>query len=191
MTRRVSAAAMLCALIAACDIGGTRDEGLPEREGVRGVTFPPEPPLRPGPQPGHRLITAGNPYAGDEQAVRDGYRYYLWYNCAGCHGTLGGGGIGPPLRDDDWIYGGDPASIYQSIYQGRPDGMPAYGAIASEVMIWKMTAYIQALGTPMQPTTPSFPATPSEDPIQARGTALPGIGGRAVRDATTGGGGGG
>jgi mono/diheme cytochrome c family protein len=186
--RALAAAAALCVLLPACDAGGTRNGGRPEREGTRGVTFPPEPPIRPGPQPRQRLVTAGNPFAGDEQAIRDGHRYYHWYNCAGCHGSLGGGGIGPPLRDDAWIYGGDPASLYQSIYQGRPDGMPAYGAIASEVMIWKMAAYIQSLGTPMQPETPPIPGgAGAEDPIQATGAALPGMGGRGAADTTTGG----
>jgi cytochrome c oxidase cbb3-type subunit III len=158
--------ALVCVLLLGCDLGGTRDEGLPERVGLRGVTFPPEPPLRPGPQPRHELIPPGNPFAGDEQALRDGRRYYMWYNCAGCHGTLGGGGIGPPLRDDDWIYGGDAASIYQSIYQGRPEGMPAYGAIANEEMIWKMIAYVQSLGTPAQPETAPIPGGTGDAPVE-------------------------
>ena len=29
-----------------------------------------------------------------------------WFNCSGCHGN-GGGGSGPPLMDDIWIYGGE------------------------------------------------------------------------------------
>ena len=40
---------------------------------------------------------------------------------------MGGGGIGPPLMDDRWIYGSAPENIYASIVQGRPNGMPAWG----------------------------------------------------------------
>jgi hypothetical protein len=48
------------------------------------------------------------------------------YNCSGCHGQ-GGGGMGPALMDDKWRYGSDPANIYATIVQGRPNGMPAFG----------------------------------------------------------------
>ena len=35
--------------------------------------------------------------------------------------------MGPALMDDAWIYGGRLDQIYNSIYQGRPNGMPAWG----------------------------------------------------------------
>jgi mono/diheme cytochrome c family protein len=35
--------------------------------------------------------------------------------CYGCHGREGGGGMGPSLADNTWIYGGDPASIHESV----------------------------------------------------------------------------
>jgi cytochrome c oxidase cbb3-type subunit III len=137
---------LLAALAGGCgdddhDVTTAADQPGP----VRGVIFPPDAPLHPGPQPAQRIVAQRNPFEGDRQAQRDGERIYIWYNCAGCHGTLGGGGIGPPLRDDSWIYGSDPASIFQSIAQGRPQGMPAYGGITSEDQVWKIVAYIQAL----------------------------------------------
>ena len=44
-------------------------------------------------------------------------------NCAGCHFN-GGGGMGPPLMDNIWIYGDSIENIGASIREGRPNGMP-------------------------------------------------------------------
>lgn len=98
-----------------------------------------------------RTIAVENPYAGDPRAINEGERLYGWYNCAGCHGALGGGGMGPPLRDDDWIYGGDAVSIYESIMEGRPEGMPTWQGKIPDDQAWKIVAYIQTLGTGSEP----------------------------------------
>jgi cytochrome c oxidase cbb3-type subunit III len=87
-----------------------------------------------------------NPYEGDVHAINEGKRLYGWFNCAGCHGAIGGGAIGPPLRDRSWIYGGDAGQIYQTILEGRPNGMPAYGGRLPEDAAWKIVAYVQSLG---------------------------------------------
>ena len=92
------------------------------------------------------LVAAGNPLEEVANAGSDGKRLYLWFNCAGCHGPEGGGGIGPPLRDADWIYGGNPASIFQSIAQGRPNGMPAFGGKIPDEEIWRIEMYVRSLG---------------------------------------------
>jgi cytochrome c oxidase cbb3-type subunit 3 len=86
-----------------------------------------------------------NPYEGDENAASDGRRYYGWFNCGGCHGSAGGGGIGPPFVDRDWIYGREPANIFQSIQQGRPNGMPAFAGQITDEQTWKIVAYIHSL----------------------------------------------
>lgn len=40
-------------------------------------------------------------------------------NCATCHGDEGGGGPGfPVLNDDHWLWGGDPATIAQTLHVG-------------------------------------------------------------------------
>ncbi|HYE34089.1 c-type cytochrome [Methylocaldum sp.] len=67
-----------------------------------------------------------NPYEANAYALAEGKRLFSWYNCVGCH-FHGGGGIGPPLMDDEWIYGGEPQNIFATIIQGRPNGMPAFG----------------------------------------------------------------
>lgn len=88
---------------------------------------------------------AVNPYEGDERALMDGERLYGWFNCAGCHGAAGGDGIGPPFADEDWIYGDDPAAIYQSIIQGRPQGMPTFAGMIPEDQVWKIAAFVRSL----------------------------------------------
>ena len=48
--------------------------------------------------------------------------------CAACHGSQGQGNPGfPTLLDDDWIFGGDLATIEQTITMGRKGNMPAMG----------------------------------------------------------------
>jgi cytochrome c oxidase cbb3-type subunit 3 len=91
---------------------------------------------------------ARNPYEGDGTALAEGQRLYTWFNCAGCHGGKGGGGIGPPLADDDWIYGGEPQNIFQTIVQGRPNGMPAFGRQVPAEQIWKIVAFVRTLSEP-------------------------------------------
>jgi cytochrome c oxidase cbb3-type subunit 3 len=66
-------------------------------------------------------------------------------NCSGCH-SHGGGGIGPPLTDDDWIYGSDPQNIFATITEGRPNGMPSFRGRIPSQQIWELTAYVRALG---------------------------------------------
>ena len=87
-----------------------------------------------------------NPYEGDRTATAEGRRYYTWFNCAGCHGGAGGGGIGPPFADEDWIYGGEPANVFQSIVQGRPNGMPSFGGQIPTEQVWKLVAFVRSLG---------------------------------------------
>lgn len=101
--------------------------------------------LQAGPSVVHRDVR--NPLEQDPGASADGRRLYVWYNCAGCHGMKGGGAIGPPLRDADWIYGSDPASVFQSIAQGRPNGMPAFGVRIPDEQIWRIEMFIRSLGT--------------------------------------------
>jgi len=86
-----------------------------------------------------------NPLAGDESALAEGRRLFVWYNCAGCHGMEGGGGMGPPLADDDWIYGSAPNNVFQSIVQGRPNGMPAFSMLSQD-HVWKLVLRVRELG---------------------------------------------
>lgn len=96
--------------------------------------------------PGGPAHVITNPFAGDKAALAEGRYLYASFNCAGCHGEAGGGGIGPPLADDKWIYGGSDASIYATIIQGRPNGMPAFGPQLTGDPVWKLAAFVRSLG---------------------------------------------
>jgi cytochrome c oxidase cbb3-type subunit 3 len=87
-----------------------------------------------------------NPYANDPNAVQLGHDLFVQMNCAGCHGYDAKGGMGPNLTDTYWRYGGVPASIFKSIYEGRPQGMPAWNPALPPSEIWKLVAYIETLG---------------------------------------------
>jgi cytochrome c oxidase cbb3-type subunit 3 len=90
--------------------------------------------------------TLANPYEDDPGAMAQGRQLYQSFNCGGCHGGSGGGGIGPPLADAEWIYGGSSANIYATIVQGRPNGMPAFGPSLQGEAVWKLAAYVRSLG---------------------------------------------
>jgi cytochrome c oxidase cbb3-type subunit 3 len=122
-----------------------------EREKRSFRTFPPasnpgsvvqDSRLVPGPPVAE--VVARSPYDRNAYAVSDGKRLFGWYNCSGCH-FHGGGGIGPPLMDQDWVYGSDPENIYESIAEGRPNGMPAFGGRIGSDDIWKLVAYVRSM----------------------------------------------
>jgi cytochrome c oxidase cbb3-type subunit 3 len=65
-------------------------------------------------------------------------------NCVGCH-SHGGGGMGVPLTDGKWRYGGRTDQIAASIYEGRPNGMPAWRTKLTDQQIWQLAAYVRSL----------------------------------------------
>jgi cytochrome c oxidase cbb3-type subunit 3 len=85
-----------------------------------------------------------NRYADNAYAVSEGQRLFNWYNCSGCHAN-GGGGMGPALMDDQWIYGGAPENIYTTIVQGRPNGMPSFAGKVPAQQVWQIVAYVRSL----------------------------------------------
>jgi cytochrome c oxidase cbb3-type subunit III len=84
------------------------------------------------------------PYDDNAWAINEGKRLYNWFNCVGCH-AHGGGSIGPPLMDEEWIYGSSPEQLYATIVQGRPNGMPAFGARLTTDDVWKLVSYVRAI----------------------------------------------
>lgn len=87
-----------------------------------------------------------NPYEGQPAAIQDGNILYEKMNCVYCHQFKGTGLIGPSLASGQWRYGGRPAEIFKSIYEGRPQGMPAWGEAMPTDKIWQVVAYIESLG---------------------------------------------
>jgi cytochrome c oxidase cbb3-type subunit 3 len=90
--------------------------------------------------------TVKSPYWGDMAAIKQGHDMFVSMNCAACHGYDLKGGMGPDLTDTYWRYGGSPADMYKSIFEGRPQGMPAWGRSLPPTMIWKVVSYIESKG---------------------------------------------
>lgn len=70
-------------------------------------------------------------------------------NCAVCHGENGKGNIelgSKNLTDGIWLYGGDKATIMQTIAQGRGGVMPAWGTRLPTSTIKALTVYVHTLG---------------------------------------------
>ena len=113
-----------------------------------------------GPVPGRisSPVERTNPLANDPVALQDGRRLFDWYNCSGCHGGHAGGGMGPSLRDQVWLYGSRDDQIFDSIAEGRSNGMPAWGTKIPERQIWELVAYIKSMRTPQEPDPPIEPA---------------------------------
>jgi len=66
--------------------------------------------------------------AQDADARQIGQRLFL-NNCAQCHGSdARGSGNFPNLADGDWLYGGEPEHIQQTIAKGRHGMMPPWSA---------------------------------------------------------------
>jgi cytochrome c oxidase cbb3-type subunit 3 len=86
--------------------------------------------------------------------VSEGQRLYHQFNCVECH-ALGGGGIGVPLIDDEWIYGGSSPQIVATLIQGRPNGMPSYRNILTEEQMWQLAAYVRSMGGQLPKDVPA------------------------------------
>ena len=83
--------------------------------------------------------------ADDPRAIKMGVRLFA-NNCAVCHGADGGGNMGfPNLTDKDWLYGGSPEQIKQTIQHGRAGNMPAWGPIIGEENVNAAAEYVLSL----------------------------------------------
>lgn len=98
--------------------------------------------------------------AADPELLRyamAGGRAVFGENCAACHGAGGQGAPAfPVLADDDWLWGGDLASIHQTVLYGVRSGhdearfseMPKFGAdaILEPAQIADVAQYVLSLG---------------------------------------------
>lgn len=121
-------------------------------------------PNRIGGTPPYVLAVLGHPYENNAYQLGLGKQLYAWFNCAGCHAEGGGGGAGPALIDGWWRYGSDPASIFVTIRDGRPNGMPPFRDLLTTEQIWQLTGYVRTMGAESAKT-----AAPSRnDDLQSR-----------------------
>jgi cytochrome c oxidase cbb3-type subunit 3 len=166
MTRPIDprgvAAAIAVLVLAACGkspAGPLSGARVPDSATLRQI------PL--GAPPGEPVSIASslsNPLEGDARAVQGGKALFSSMNCVYCHGAQGSGLMGPSLNDTGWRFGGSPAEIYNSIHDGRPKGMPAWGARLPPDQIWRLVAYIESLGGAAKPATPKMVQLAGEQP---------------------------
>jgi cytochrome c oxidase cbb3-type subunit III len=109
--------------------------------GPRGLTLTQLYAGQPAPMPSD---PRAKEYQGNALHISNGQTYYQWFNCSGCHFN-GGGGIGPPLMDAEWRYGGEIEQIYATIVQGRPNGMPSFKDKIPEAQVWEIAAFVKSL----------------------------------------------
>jgi cytochrome c oxidase cbb3-type subunit III len=100
----------------------------------------------------------GRRFEGNKAAIADGKALFGQMNCTGCHFN-GGGGMGPALMSGYWRYGGQIDQIYESIAQGRPNGMPSWQFVLQPHQIWELAAYVKSLSV-TAPASTSNTAVP-------------------------------
>jgi cytochrome c oxidase cbb3-type subunit 3 len=115
--------------------------------------------LQPGvPRPDMDVVNTSDRNAYD---ISEGKRLFESWNCSGCH-SHGGGGMGPALMDDEWIYGSDPENIVATIVEGRPNGMPSFRGRITNQQLWQLAAYVRS----MAGLTPKAPSPGRDDDMQ-------------------------
>jgi cytochrome c oxidase cbb3-type subunit 3 len=81
----------------------------------------------------------------DPRAIKMGQRLFL-QNCSVCHGSSGKGALGfPNLTDNDWLYGGTPEKIVETLHKGRIGGMPAWKDKFGEDGVKATAEYVMSL----------------------------------------------
>ncbi len=92
----------------------------------------------------------------DENDINEGKKIFTSV-CAACHGTDGGGIVGPNLTDNYWIHGGSINDIFKTIKYGVPEkGMKSWKDDYTPKQIAQLASFIHTLkGTkPVNPKEP-------------------------------------
>jgi cytochrome c oxidase cbb3-type subunit 3 len=67
-------------------------------------------------------------------------------HCAACHGSDARGAKGyPNLTDKDWLWGGDPERVLETVVHGRTGAMPALGGALGDSGVVEVAVYVQSL----------------------------------------------
>ena len=104
----------------------------------------------------------GNPVIGRAIFVRD--------NCYSCHGTFGGGGMGPNLRQDQ----PDDDEVRDAVLNGMPAGMPSFRRLLGDKDVEDLIAYLDTLERDEEPvSTHWWEFIPPHFPEQVRCCAPP------------------
>lgn len=144
----IAAAALAMAVLGGCGRAQGGSTAAPPAKGATSIEAIAAVPLGDLAGASESTLAASipNPYGDNPEAVQQGHELFVRMNCAGCHAYDATGGMGPNLTDTYWRYGGAPAPIFKSIYEGRPQGMPAWNRSLPPEEIWKIVAYIESLG---------------------------------------------
>ena len=91
--------------------------------------------------------------AKDAAALKIGKRLFSAY-CSNCHNNPGGNLQAPNLTDQDWLWGGNPEKIEETITKGRTGVMPGWETILGTTGINELTNYVMTLAgrNPIDPT---------------------------------------
>jgi len=107
------------------------------------------------------LVDASNVTLLTEEADLEIGKQIFIEKCVACHRADAGGGIGPNLTDEYWIFGGDISAVFNTISEG---GRPGKGMIS-----WKQdlnpveTAQVGSYIISLQGTNPPNPKAPDGD----------------------------
>jgi cytochrome c oxidase cbb3-type subunit 3 len=82
-----------------------------------------------------------------------------------------------------WIYGGRLTQIQQSIVEGRPNGMPAWGGKIPDQQIWQIAAYVRSMSLPATLAAQTS-HTPSQNPAPVPKSADAHAGWKPPKDTT-------
>jgi cytochrome c oxidase cbb3-type subunit III len=83
--------------------------------------------------------------AADPAARAIGQKLFLHY-CSQCHASDAAGSRGfPNLTDRDWLYGGEPETIQETIANGRNGVMPAFGPVLGEQGVKDTAHFVRSL----------------------------------------------
>jgi len=100
----------------------------------------------PAVQAGTNRQAAEAPSVGQSR-IAAGFELYN-RSCRVCHGNNGNGNgsrPGPSLQRSEYSYGRTREAIMESIRNGRPGGMPAYGNVFSQEQIEALAGYVLTL----------------------------------------------
>ncbi len=147
--------AVLAMSLSACDMKKGKDEQASDN-GPSQTSEEPRValvPLTPGAnKPVVDHSAEGRRIENDPKQIAAGKQLFMAMNCVGCH-FHGGGGMGPPLMDNVWIYGDSIENIAATIREGRPNGMPSFRGFLPDEQIWQLAAYVRSLSHPPQNQT--------------------------------------
>ena len=144
---RLAAIALACSATAEC-------APSPPHGGTTAAPPPAITAVGPLPGPDPPATGGANPYTENRTAMGEGRQLFVRFNCSGCHGGRGGGGMAPSLRDVDWLYGANDAQVFSSIVEGRAHGMPSWQLTLTPDQTWKLVTYIKSLRTANEPQAP-------------------------------------